>query len=317
MLCGHVAGQGRRVDVFNGNTVHTLLSDYQSGYGNGGNGYMRVMQFIPSSNTMTVRTFSPTAGALPNATEIANGNFDLSVNLSPGFSLITTLSNVGAGTIELPWLTLEPLTEYEWYVTASDGEYEETSPVFSFTTAGIVPINLLKFQAHAENKQVKLTWTTAEEVNSSKFEIERSSDGKNFMKIGEQKAAGNSVVLKDYQAFDAKPLRGLNFYRLKMVDADNNHRYSRIVQVSMVDKSKGFDVYPNPVSGDEINIVFADDAKGDAMVKLFDLNGRMRLSTVRAVRNNTLAIKHHLSPGVYIISVRINNKDATRKIIIE
>lgn len=278
---------------------------------------MRVMQFIPSSNTMTVRTFSPTAGALPNATEIANGNFDLSVNLSPGFSLISTLSNVNGGTVELPWITMEPLTEYEWYVTASDGEYEESSPVFSFTTAGIVPINLLKFQASPENKQVRISWTTTEETNSARFEIQRSADGKNFIKIGEQKAAGNSTVLKDYQAFDTKPGRGLNFYRLKMIDADGNHSYSRIVQVSMIDKSKGFDIFPNPVSGDEINIVFADDAKGDAMVKLFDLNGRMRLSTVRAVRNNTLAIKHHLSPGVYIMSIRINNKEATRKIIIE
>jgi hypothetical protein len=58
MLCGHVHGEGRRVDVFDGNTVYTLLSDYQS-YATGGNGFLRIMYFSPDRKEIRVETYSP------------------------------------------------------------------------------------------------------------------------------------------------------------------------------------------------------------------------------------------------------------------
>lgn len=58
MLCGHVPGEGRRTDVFDGNTVHTLLSDYQN-RANGGDGWLRSMEFSPSNHLVLVKTYSP------------------------------------------------------------------------------------------------------------------------------------------------------------------------------------------------------------------------------------------------------------------
>lgn len=61
MLCGHVPGEGRRADTFNGRTVHTLLSDYQ-GRSNGGDGWLRILEFSPSNNVIRVSTYSPVLG---------------------------------------------------------------------------------------------------------------------------------------------------------------------------------------------------------------------------------------------------------------
>jgi hypothetical protein len=58
MLGGHVNGEGSRQDVFNGNTVHTFISDYQFRT-NGGDGWMRMMYFSPSNNTVSIKTYSP------------------------------------------------------------------------------------------------------------------------------------------------------------------------------------------------------------------------------------------------------------------
>jgi len=58
MLCGHSGGEGSRQDTFNGHTVHTLLSDY-SGYSDGGNGFFRIMEFLPINNEIQVKTYSP------------------------------------------------------------------------------------------------------------------------------------------------------------------------------------------------------------------------------------------------------------------
>lgn len=60
MLCGHVGdnGEGYRTDTFNGHTIQSFLSDYQSRPG-GGHGLMRLYKFSVKNNTISVRTFSP------------------------------------------------------------------------------------------------------------------------------------------------------------------------------------------------------------------------------------------------------------------
>jgi len=59
MLGGHILGEGIRQDTtINGNIVNTLLSNYQ-GYPNGGNGFLRIMEFSPVNNEIKVKTYSP------------------------------------------------------------------------------------------------------------------------------------------------------------------------------------------------------------------------------------------------------------------
>ena len=58
MLCGHMHYEARRKDTYNGNTIHTLLADYQD-YPNGGNGWLRIMEVCPATNKINVKTYSP------------------------------------------------------------------------------------------------------------------------------------------------------------------------------------------------------------------------------------------------------------------
>ncbi|UCD48837.1 MAG: hypothetical protein JSW27_15030 [Phycisphaerales bacterium] len=58
VLCGHtnvgrLTSRGRH-----GNEVHQILSDYQ-GWHNGGDGYLRIMRFVPREDRIDVETFSP------------------------------------------------------------------------------------------------------------------------------------------------------------------------------------------------------------------------------------------------------------------
>ena len=314
MLCGHVAGQGRRTDVFNGNTVHTLLSDYQSGFSNGGNGYLRIMQFKPATNTLSVTTYSPYANAfLSNANGLAT--FDLTVNLSPGFVEIATDPVSSGGTAELWWDGIETNTEYEWYVTVSDGENVITSPIRSFISAGIIPIRLIDFNATVENNQVKLKWNTASETNSKQFDIERSKDGKNFTRVSTVKAKGNSNSIEHYNDVDAVPFRGTSYYRLKQLDINGRFIYSPIERVNLY--TKGIEVYPNPVTGSEININFLEEIKGTLEVNVFDVNGKLRITRRSSVNNNNMVLRHNLTPGIYIVKIRTNEQEFNKKIVIK
>ncbi len=138
MLAGHVAGEGRRTDVFSGNTVHTLMSDYQSGYTNGGNGYLRILQFIPAQNLLSVKTYSPYSGTSLTG---SGSQFTLPVNLTTAFELIGTSINVASGTQTcVNWPSLEPGQIYEWYAEVIDESNNTTTgPLWTFTVPPPAP----------------------------------------------------------------------------------------------------------------------------------------------------------------------------------
>jgi hypothetical protein len=136
MLCGHVRPEeGQRVDVFNGRSVYTLMSDYQNRI-NGGNGWMRLLEFSPSNNVIRVKTFSPTLNQYETD---ADSQFALSYNMQPEiepFTTIATHSGLASGAPDTAvWPELLPSTTYEWRVTATDGVGSTTSASAQFVTA--------------------------------------------------------------------------------------------------------------------------------------------------------------------------------------
>ena len=139
MLCGHVPGEGRRVDTFNGNTVYTVMSDYQ-GRTNGGNGWLRLMQFSPSNNVIHVTTYSPWLDQTEND---ADSQFDIPYSMSSAesYALLGTVPGVMSGsTASLTLAGLAGGTPYQWYVTVSDGVATATGPTWGFTTHAITGV---------------------------------------------------------------------------------------------------------------------------------------------------------------------------------
>ena len=78
MLCGHRHGEAKRVDISNGNTIHTLLADYQEGT-NGGDGWLRILKFSPLDDRMRVETYSPTLNLYETDSD---SQFELSYDMS-------------------------------------------------------------------------------------------------------------------------------------------------------------------------------------------------------------------------------------------
>jgi len=119
------------------------------------------------------------------------------------------------------------------------------------TTSALLPVELISFKAQWSEDDGILTWVTASERNSDRFEVERSTDGIHFVKVGMVKSKGNSTEVLSYlfNDVDAGQLNadGL-YYRLKQIDFDGEFEYSQIVYLD-IDK-KPIDakviVFPNP-----------------------------------------------------------------------
>ena len=139
MLCGHIHGEGRRQDIFEGRTVHTFLQDYQDrtgaagGFG-GGDGWLRYYIFSPPATRSHAKTYRTTSGEYETD---ADSQFTISYDMGRaprrGRRLGTVNSSGGAVTID--WTGLAGSTEYEWYAAVSDGIYNIGSTVRRFTTA--------------------------------------------------------------------------------------------------------------------------------------------------------------------------------------
>jgi hypothetical protein len=139
MLCGHVPqGEGRREDTFDGHTVHSLMSDYQ-GRANGGDGWLRLLEFSPGNNVIRVRTYSPT---LDQFETDADSQFDLPCDFQPreGFVVVGTRTGVPSGARSFAeWPALSAGVPCDWFVTISDGARTVTSPIWGFSTAPTAP----------------------------------------------------------------------------------------------------------------------------------------------------------------------------------
>lgn len=168
-----------------------------------------------------------------------------------------------------------------------------------------VPVSLLRFTVEKGKLSNRLSWSTAQEINSRSFIIQRSSNGIDFTSISDLTANGNSNRIIDYSFIDEAPVTGINYYRLKMLAIDNSSKYSNIVSVKN-DALNGLAVYPNPASN-EINIGFDAEKISMAEISIYDVNGKLVYeSMMQANKGNNIAIvnTHDFAAGAYIVKVK-------------
>ena len=184
----------------------------------------------PGDNIDSIQIFYGTPGSGINATRLA----------------YTT----GSTTLSYTHTTIQT-NQYYYFakIRQVDGDIIWTAPVWVNRSAVALPTTLTGFDGHRVNKQIDLNWTTAQEVNNDHFEIERALDGVNYKIIGRVDSKLHSTSLPtDYIFADLNPVNGINFYRLKQVNADGKFNYSNIVAVKFDDPLISIiTINPNPV----------------------------------------------------------------------
>lgn len=178
----------------------------------------------------------------------------------------------------------------------------------------VLPIQLLNFTAWNDQSVNQLAWSTASELNSDHFDVERSTVGSEFEKIGEVAASGLSEVETDYNFTDRYPNRGLNYYRLKLIEKDNSFDYSKTILIQL-DNNNLFSaiISPNPAVSD-VTIQLQSPADQHVLVQLTDVMGREILSrdwNVIAGANLTILNISTLPSAVYFINLRHMNTSGT------
>jgi len=173
----------------------------------------------------------------------------------------------------------------------------------------ILAVDLKNFEARKVSDHVKLNW----EVNSdnqdfSIFELQRSSDAIDFSTIARVEGYPSET---NFEHLDTDPLLR-NYYRLKILDSNNEVTYSPIRNVNF-DKFAELAIYPNPVKiGSLLNIRLDAGING---IQLYNAVGQAVFSTNST--DKQIEIPYWLAAGIYTLVIDLDGSQIIRKLIVE
>jgi hypothetical protein len=181
---------------------------------------------------------------------------------------------------------------------------------FDFGLDSPLPVTLVSFKATQSAEGPLLSWTTADEKDFDRFEVEQSAAPKNgFIKIGTVKGGGSA-----YSYLDGAASTGANYYRLKMVDADGTYAYSKIVTVPMLHGKDLHWVYPNPSQGHSL---FINSKAPIESCKVYDAVGReIKVELVGSGETFKVTFRKDATPGIYIISYKADGRVVSQKFVV-
>ncbi len=175
-----------------------------------------------------------------------------------------------------------------------------------FVFSPALPLNLLSFTGGKLNNDAQLQWRTANEINVSRFELQRSDDGQNFATIGTVLPGSVTYSYTDVNVFSSK---AVVFYRLKSIDIDEKFTYSSIIKLSKQNDLL-LTVFPNPVK----NVLTISNLQQSGIVRLFNAAGKLLLQQTVSAQSMTIDMSKYAN-GMYVLQYQQNGEIVNRKII--
>jgi hypothetical protein len=185
------------------------------------------------------------------------------------------------------------------------------------TTSGTLPVTFIDFTAQGKGNNILLQWSTAQENNSSHFEIQRSADDNtaNFFAIDRVAAAGESSTRKEYHYTDKFPVKGVNYYRIKQFDKDNLFMFSKTISVKY--EPEGLvKTMLNPVQN-TLFVELTDFNPNTPVVnewRLYDLHGRI-VAKGKIATNVIYGQLPILAAGMYILALQLGDRSEKIKLL--
>ncbi|WP_157807696.1 T9SS type A sorting domain-containing protein [Hymenobacter chitinivorans] len=181
-----------------------------------------------------------------------------------------------------------------------------------------LPVELTSFTGQMTSQGVALRWKTASEKNSLRFEVERAAKDQSFQLLTKVAAAGTTSVAHTYAHTDATVGTGLYYYRLRQVDQDGKTSYSPVVTVDIKPSSAPLltGLYPNPFE-QNFTLELREPMRGDILTTLTDMQGRLVFSATTQSPSRVLpvTVPATVKPGNYVLTVRAQGQQATRRVI--
>ncbi|MFM2359879.1 MAG: hypothetical protein RLY16_1872, partial [Bacteroidota bacterium] len=213
-------------------------------------------------------------------------------------------------------IDLSDTSYYSFALDANAGSRVEDRFKLVFKPANVLPVTFTEVRATQQQNNIAVEWTIENQLNIQRYEVEKSTDGRNFSAVGQVAVTGNVRGTANYNWLDTRVSAGNNYYRVKSVDANGTFKYTQIVKVYIGKGTAAITVLNNPVQGSAISLQFNEQGKGNYQIKLSNVAGQQVLNKnlQYAGGNGTqsFAIPASLAKGIY--HLEIVSPDNTRQV---
>ncbi len=282
---------------------HKLYGRFKDTYGNWSQTFRRNIEVIKDENNKVIN------GEYFFKTDNGFGNCSPVVFATPSadgtFTFIIPAAQVPANADTL-FVRVRDDIESRWSLTR----------LANINTA--LPLTLLNFTGVKQSDIIQLKWQTTNEINTSYFNVQRSSDALHFTTVGVVKA-NNTSSINNYSYPDN--IAGLSaeelYYRLQEVDIDGRLQYSDIVAIKIDNTKTGISIYPNPARS-YVNIISdkPEDLNG-VLLTIVDMAGKVTLKQTLSANNQQQINISTLAKGMYIVHILKTSGVETQKLLIE
>ncbi len=297
-----------RIPVLNLNTINALPTGsckIKIGLGS-------KMILAPDFNLTTTNTsayFSWTAAVESGQVQLTG---DLIAPLPPNYSTIGIFmvrgSLEGNSTLTANFL----VTNHNTSQILSDDNPNNNTSYLPYNVIVPIPVTFTGISAKKTGCEIQVNFSSENEINVDRYEVEASSNGIQYKKMGQVRADQRiNYMLRFPLTTDI--MAPVIYVRVKSIDRDGSFQYSINRSVKgTCDEDNILDLYPNPLPQNQSGILIRNLSgifNGKLTIELLDITGRL-------VRKNELALNAvkqfayetgQLPAGQYLI--RINYKD--------
>ncbi len=197
------------------------------------------------------------------------------------------------------------------------GDFKSASTFFDVSNADfsltvVLPLDLLSLTGKVEADGNKISWSTTSEINSSEFELERSTNNIDFEVIGSIEATGqNTQEINNYNFIDTQSTALTSYYRLKQIDNDGRYEYSKSISLSRSRDITKVKIFPNP-SYNVISLTGMEDAKNIKLVITDSMGKQIMNRNLESANNIDIS---DIASGVYFLTVQSDGEEITQRFV--
>ena len=191
--------------------------------------------------------------------------------------------------------------------------------------SAVLAVELTNFNAAPNGKHIALNWQTATERDNSGFEIQRSTDGKAFAKVGWLDGNGDTNKAHNYAFTDADVQPNMSYYyRLRQLDHDGTAHFSAVRSAVLKDNNKLTvnKLYPNPVNHADGKATFEATVPkdGEAIVAVFDVRGvlvkQLKQPMIAGANVFTIPVLD-VAAGTYFVKMQLGGEVNYQKLVVQ
>jgi hypothetical protein len=206
----------------------------------------------------------------------------------------------------------------------ADG-YALRSGLSSFSQFGIgqaegnapLPVTLVSFRAVAQGTAALLTWAVAQERGISRYDIERSQDGRSFQRVGQVAARGGASLGYTFVDNTLQQVVGskLVYYRLRVLEPDKNDDFSTVATLPLAAPAAALVAWPT-VFSTELHLDGSTLDEDLLRLELTDAQGRVVHAQNLPAGSRTATLSGQgLAAGLYLLRVRTATQHYQQRVV--